>query len=695
LHQQFQDGNPVQISAISGMGGIGKSELALQYAYQHVKSTYPGGVLWLKAREDIGLQILDFVRLHADLVPPTDWTILEKVRWCWKEWRDELTLIVFDDVQQYANIEDFLPPPSSQFRTLLGSRSKFPAPVRNYDIKVLSEAAAVGLLGSFAPDLRLRVDADLPTAREICLWLGYLPLGLELVGRYLAQKPDLTLVQVWERLQAKKLNALALQAADPNMTATLGVIAAFELSWQELTTKAQEVAARLSLFALAELPWQLVADCLSEWDAEKLEDLRDCELCRASLLTRTGQGMYELHQLLREFFALKLAEMPEREEFTTKFAQVLTEVAKTIDQTVTVEQQTKLKERIPHLAAATELSRYLPDDDKTWCCTGLARFYEAQSQFTTVESWYQKALTIREKESGANHPDTATSLNNLAGLYRSMGRYAEAEPLYVRSLAIIEKELGANHPNTAASLNNLAELYRSMGRYAEAEPLYVRSLAIDRVIYGDDHPEIATDLNNLAGLYISMGRYKEAAPLYMRSLAISEQELGANHRDTATSLNNLASLYDSMGRYAEAEPLYVRSLAIKEKELGANHPDTATSLNNLASLYDSMGRYAEAELLYVRSLAIREKELGANHPDTASSLNNLASLYESTGRYAEAEPLYVRAVAIAEDKLGIDHPSTQTISKNLQILRQQLAAPQPQLEQPQTNWWQRLRQKFQ
>jgi tetratricopeptide (TPR) repeat protein len=643
----------VQISAISGMGGIGKSELALQYAYQHVKSTYPGGVLWVKAREDIGLQILDFVRLHADLVPPTDWTILEKVRWCWKEWRDELTLIVFDDVQQYADIKDFLPPSPSQFRTLLGSRSKFPAPVRNYEIKVLSEAAAIGLLGSFAPDLRLRVDADLATAQAICLWLGYLPLGLELVGRYLAQKPDLTLVQVWAKLQAQRLNAQALQAADRNMTATLGVIAAFELSWQELTPEAKQVAARLSLFALAELPWQLVADCLSEWDREKLEELRDSELCRASLLTRTGQGMYELHQLLREFFAIKLAEMPQREEFTTKFAQVLTEVAKTIDPIVTVEQQTKLKEMIPHLVAATEFSQYLPDNDKTWCCSGLAWFYQAQSQFTTVEFWYQKALTISEQELGANHPDTSVSLNNLAYLYKSMGKYAEAEPLYVRSLAIKEKELGANHPSIATSLNNLASLYESMGRYADAEPLYIRSLAI------------------------------------------REEQLGANHPQTAGSLNNLASLYESIGRYSEAEPLLVRSLAISEKELGANHPDTATSLNNLAGLYDSIGRYAEAEPLYERSLAIREKELGANHPDTATSLNNLAGLYRSIGRDKESEPLYVRAVVIAEDKLGIDHPSTQTIRNNLRFLRQQLAAPQPQLDQPQTTWWQRLRQKFQ
>jgi tetratricopeptide (TPR) repeat protein len=683
----------VQILAISGMGGIGKSELALHYAYQHVKATYPGGVLWVKAREDIGLQILDFVRLHANLVPPTEWDIFEKVRWCWKEWRNELTLIVFDDVQQYAAIEKFLPPPSSQFRTLLDSRSKFPAPVRNYDIKVLSKAAAIRLLGSFAPDLRLRVDADLATAQKICLWLGYLPLGLELVGRYLAQKPDLTLVQVWERLKAQKLNALALQAADPNMTATLGVIAAFELSWQELTTKAQEVAARLSLFALAELPWQLVADCLSEWDAEELEDLRDRELCRASLLTRTGQGMYELHQLLREFFALKLAEMPQREDFTIKFAQVLTGVAKTIDPIVTVEQQTKLKERIPHLIAATEFSRYLPDDDKTWCCSGLARFYQAQSQFTTVEFWYQKALTTSEKELGANHPSTATSLNNLAALYISMGRYADAELVLVKSLVIREQELGTNHPDTAISLNDLAVVYEMRGRYTEAEALYLRSLAIREQQLDKNHADTTESLHNLAGLYRLTGRYIDAEPLLLRTLAITEQQLGENHVNTAVILNSLAVLYREMGRHNDSELMHLRSLAIREQQLGENHPDVAISLHNLARLYITISKHDEAEHLCMRSIAIREQQLGFDHPYTALSMNNLAELYKSISRYAEAETLYIRALEILEDKLGANHPKTQGCRTNLQILLQQLAAPQ-QLEQPQPNWWQRLRQKF-
>jgi Tetratricopeptide repeat len=79
---------------------------------------------------------------------------------------------------------------------------------------------------------------------------------------------------------------------------------------------------------------------------------------------------------------------------------------------------------------ATTLTEYLPDDDKTWCCTALARLHESLSQFSDAEIWLLRSLAIREEQLGANHPSTATSLNNLAGLYESTGRYSEAEPLY-------------------------------------------------------------------------------------------------------------------------------------------------------------------------------------------------------------------------------------------------------------------------
>jgi tetratricopeptide (TPR) repeat protein len=304
----------------------------------------------------------------------------------------------------------------------------------------------------------------------------------------------------------------------------------------------------------------------------------------------------------------------------------------------------------------------------------LAYLYKSQGQYEAAEPLYRRALAIRERVLGPDHPDTAQSLNNLAGLYYFQGQYEAAEPLFRRALDIRERVLGPDHPDTAQSLNNLANLYQSQGQYEAAEPLYRRALEIKEQVLGPDHPDTAQSLNNLANLYQSQGQYEAAEPLYRRSLAIHEQVLGPDHPDTAASLNGLAALYDSQGQYEAAEPLYRRALAIHEQVLGPDHPHTAASLNNLAYLYYSQGQYEAAEPLFRRALAICEQVLGPDHPNTATSLNNLAGLYDSQGQYEAAEPLYRRCMEIALTKLGQDHPLTRTFLRNFRRFVQTVIA---------------------
>ncbi len=123
------------------------------------------------------------------------------------------------------------------------------------------------------------------------------------------------------------------------------------------------------------------------------------------------------------------------------------------------------------------------------------------------------------------------------------GEYDRAVVVAKKALGIAEKNVGSNHPDVATSLNNLAELYRTQGQYEQAEPLYKRALAIDEKALGSDHPNVAIDLNNLALLYYTQGQYEQTEPLYERALAIWEKALGPDHPDVATSLNNLALLY--------------------------------------------------------------------------------------------------------------------------------------------------------
>ena len=198
----------------------------------------------------------------------------------------------------------------------------------------------------------------------------------------------------------------------------------------------------------------------------------------------------------------------------------------------------------------------------------------------------KRALAIREKALGPDHPDVAASLNNLATLYIDQGRYAEAEPLLKRALAIREKALGPDHPDVAQSLHNLAVLYQVQGRYAEAEPLYKRALAIKEKALGHDHPDVATSLNNLADAVHGPGPVRRGRAALQAGAG--DQREGARARPPRRGHEPQQPgrcCTRNQGRYAEAEPLYKRALAIREKALGPNHSFVASSLNRLASIY--------------------------------------------------------------------------------------------------------------
>jgi len=458
LHELLQQHHAV---AISGMGGIGKTELAVQYAWKHWKQkTYPGGVIWLKAREDIATQIVLFARSLPMPQPPDDFELADKVKFYWRNWQDAKTLVIVDDVQDYKTIKPLLPT-DPHFKILLTTRLKLQSPVQNFELKKLSEEKALELLraivtqGGETLDPRfLEEVGDLE--KQLCHWLGYLPLGLELVGRYLAQKRDISLATLWQRLQDKKLEAKALKEAAPEMTAELGVAAAFELSWQELDAPAQQLAAWLSLFALAEIPWTLVEACFAEEYVETLEDLRDESLLNLHLLERTGPMMYQLHQLLREFFAAKREQMAEADVMKQILCRVMVTVGQQIPQRPTLKIIEHVKPAIPHLKeAAITLTPWLTDKALITPGTQLAWFYAGQSAYTEALRWSQACLTAAEVRFGVNHPAVSTSLNNLALLYHAQGRYGEAEPLVLKALAIAEQHFGVKHPAVSTSLNCL------------------------------------------------------------------------------------------------------------------------------------------------------------------------------------------------------------------------------------------------
>ncbi len=673
LDKLLQENNQVAIAAILGMGGLGKTELALQYAMTQ-RENYKGGLCWLQAKvEDFGVQVVRFARTQLDLNPPEEVDLPAQVQYCWRNWREGNVLLVVDDVTDYQQIRPYLQGVSSRFKVLMTTRQKLGAAIKQLSLDVLQPDAALELLRSLLAETPGRIERELEVAKELCEWLGYLPLGLELVGRYLARKPDLSLSAIMQRLEKKRLEQAALVNPEADMTAQLGVQAAFELSWQELAEDDRLLGCVLSLFATAPIPWNLVENCLPGKDEDELEEIRDDKLLNLHLLQRRGEGIYQLHPLLREFFQSKFTGLEQAEEFKRSFCQVMVAVAKEIPETPTLEEINAVSLAIPHIAeVANHLIQYVSDEDLIWPFVGLSFFYKGQGLYTQAEPWCQQCLSTVQNRLGDNHPDVATSLNNLALLYKSQGKYDQAELLYLQALELCQRLLGDNHPDVATSLNNLALLYKSQGLYQRAEPLYLQALELRQRLLGDNHPDVAQSLNNLALLYYSQGRYDQAEPLFLQALELYKRLLGDNHPDVASSLNNLAGFYKSQERYNQAEPLFLQALEIYKRLLGDNHPSVASSLNNLAGFYKSQERYNQAEPLFLQALEIYKRLLGDNHPSVASSLNNLAFLYYSQGLYQRAEFLLLQALNIWEQSLGGNHPNTVTVRENLAILRDYL-----------------------
>ncbi|MBR8840233.1 MAG: hypothetical protein DSM106950_41155 [Stigonema ocellatum SAG 48.90 = DSM 106950] len=330
LHIQLQQGNLVAISAVEGMGGVGKTELAIQYTQQY-KSNYEGGICWLFAREfNIGTQVVGFAQSQLSLKIPEGLELSDQVAFCWRNWQEGDVLLVLDDVVNYSrDVEPYLPPraASNRFKILMTTRLKFGPPIQSISLDVLSEEQSLELLIVLIGEERVQQELDI--AKTLCQWLEYLPLGIELVGRYLLKRTDLSLSTLLFRLkqkaqkrQAIKHDSLQLDEATRTSTAKRGAEAAFELSWDELDENSQHLGKLLSLLAPAPIPWYLAesveqkycenSDDSREFDVEEVEKARtkllDLHLLQ---LSQQQEQIYRLHSLIREFFRSKLEGEPD------------------------------------------------------------------------------------------------------------------------------------------------------------------------------------------------------------------------------------------------------------------------------------------------------------------------------------------------------------------------------------------------
>ncbi len=637
---------------ISGLGGIGKTQTAVEYAYEN-REEYKA-VLWVKAATELEIRqdMADAARL---LKLPHDETNLEDAVRALKNWLEQNSdwLLVFDNADHPERVKPFMPR-SPKGHILLTSRASVFGTLgilNPIELPLLSvEDAAEFLLKRTGHDGS--DDAEVESARELANELGLLPLALEQAGAYIHEL-RLSFTDCLDRYRRRRLEFLErgqpIMGDYPESVATTWAV-----NFEEVESESEASAdlLRLSAFLSPDnIPFELLLRGVSATDsllAETISESDDPELilrealrslAKFSLATISGTSeSYGTHRLVQEAVKHSLSESGCR-KWTGQAVCMVNKAFPSVE----FENWNLCRRLVSHAVVATTQAEVFAIQISVVAdlATQTAYFLCEQAQYAEAEPLYKQSLEVRRVAVGEQHPDYATSLNDLAVLYWAIGRYAEAEPLYKQSMETWRVALGEQHPDFARSLNNLAVLYWDMGRHAEAEPLHKQSMEIRRVAVGEQHPEFAHSLNNLAELYRVMGRYADAEPLYKQSMEIRRVALGEQHPEFAQSLNNLAGLYKNMGRHAEAEPLYKQSMEIWRVALGEQHPEFATGLSNLAGLYKNMGRHAEAEPLFRRSIEIRRDALGVEHPDFATSLSNLAKLYRVMGRDDEATELEV------------------------------------------------------
>ncbi|QBD82780.1 helix-turn-helix domain-containing protein [Ktedonosporobacter rubrisoli] len=683
LHSALTPGKAAALTqpqAISGLGGVGKTQTAIEYAYRY-RGEY-SAVIWVQA-DSREVLFSEFVKLGQLLNLPglyekdQNQVINAVKRWLknHKGW-----ILIFDNIEDLLLIEDFLPS-DYQGCVLITTRSSVAEPVAN-TIEVRKMTEQEGILFFLRRTKILTIDAPIDQvsqehyilAEQIWDLMDGLPLAIDQAGAYILET-GCGMIHYLERYQQRRVELLKTRGKFPSGHPD-SVFTTFSLALEKIqdNNNALEV-----LYICAFLSPDFIPEELFYYEFEfipkypaflmtrKKKDIVIFDQAIAilknySLIHRdTTNNTISLHRLLQAV----ILENMDREKGNYYAKESLKKVAGVFPEGKPEEwiKCERYLAQARHCVENNLADRFLPE---TGFLLNKVGFYLTQrARYSEAAPLYRRALVIWKDWFGLDSLYVSVVLSNLAALYCDQGQYSRAKKLSQQVLKIREQHLEPNHLDIAQACDGLATVLYNEGQYSDAESLYQQVLTIRRLQLPPNHPAIADILDHMGRLYYSLGKYDQAEQMYREVIVISE-EYKPNHRKFALYVNNLASLYHDQKRYSDAELLYKRALAICEDQLGPDHPDIATNLNDLAELYREQGKCTEAETLHRRAHMMRVCVLGPDHISTAQTLNNLALLYHDQHRYSEAEPLYRQVLTTWKQQLGEDHLDVALCLSNLQ-----------------------------
>jgi tetratricopeptide (TPR) repeat protein len=626
MRDALRSGEPAALTqALAGLGGVGKTQLAIEYAYRHA---FDYSLVWWMRSEQAAILAADYAALAKGLdLPEKDAAeqpvVISAVRDALQHRRD--WLLVFDNANAPEEIRDYLPAMGGH--VLITSRhAAWGGVAQKVEVKKWTPEAATEFL------LKRTGQTDADAAKELARELDYLPLALEQAAAYIdsAQK---TLPGYLAMFRQHQLTLLKRGKPGTDYPAT--VETTWEFAFQRLETESPSGVALLQLCAFLapdDIPRDVIVAGAELLPASLGETVRDglafddavSAIRRYSLIDASGESALSMHRLVQAVVRDRL-DLPGRGRWAEAALNVVNEAFPF--QSDDVRTWDECNRLLPHAIVAAGLAEGLSVGSAAMrrLVNQMGVYASGRAEYGKAKAAFERGLDLNEKAFGSDHPDVAVSLNNLGLVLKALGDIPGAKIAYERALAINEKVLGPDHPKVGASINNLGAVLSALGDLPGAKEAFERALKIDEKAFGPDHPNVATRVNNLGSVLRALGDLSEARAAYQRALRIDEKAFGSDHPEVATDVGNLGGVLKALGDLAGAKAAYERALKIVEKSFGPHHPAVALALNNLGTVLNDLDDVAGAKAACERALRIFEESLGSDHPSSRTVRENLTA----------------------------------------------------------------------